>query len=302
MPDDDRLYIGALNIKLLRALDHDEDAYVDLFESAFDEPVVAALPEASVRLVRSKRPEEEAPEDEEGDAETTPEYWGRLMFASPGKRESIPAGSGVELGVGFHGEELEFVFFPREHRLLFEYRVPAEIVGAALTVILNESPSLESGSAVEVITEQSRDGLEELLSHPLRKLEISLSRPNGDDLGKFERLVEEQIVREKMEKTRTERLDQTHETSHSEGLAPDESIKQSANAALSNGRVVGTWVDGQGNVVRRSTEESPFTATISIDSVRTRPSARSVFYTRARELLYLLLGRKQAHAELGASR
>lgn len=165
-----------------------------------------------------------------------------------------------------HLQRLPYVFFPRNHRLVFATHwkngamAPTRVCNFFET-LLND-PRLRNGfSTVNVTVEQEPHELETIFAlHQLRELQIEIKRPNADTDEGIEKEILDQMRAENAAK-QTVILDAEHDRS----LKPSQRTKVTAKLAVSNGKVIAKGRD-QDDVARElHTEQHPRIETFDID-------------------------------------
>lgn len=152
-----------------------------------------------------------------------------------------------------------FVFYPKTHQFFYEsrngnYRLSPKYVEKLLRGVF-QLPEIEKRfGKVDVTVIPQDDTVEQILSiHKLTTLSLRLTRPNPDDFGDDEEILEildsqnigVQDVVNKAVKGRT--------------IKPSSVTKKLARVASRNGYVEGSGYDNEGNPVSDSTKSHPFT-------------------------------------------
>ena len=158
---------------------------------------------------------------------------------------------------------VDFVFFPKGHRLFFSLRttplgseqpkkVSARILTKALYTMLNHPDMLEKYGTVNVYTENNIEVVADILKIPsLTKLKIALTLPNGDDISQQMARLTDKYKREKIKKI------QHNLTGYRDnGLAPDKETQAMMQLAASNGKVSAIGYSGEERV-EISTDDHP---------------------------------------------
>lgn len=147
----------------------------------------------------------------------------------------------------------EFIFFPKNHRLVFETRlISAVSLRTLLDRLLNHSKVRPAG-IVEVTVEQTTEGLNEILNlKRIDTLEIVITRPNPDDLSGFD-----EAIRNQMKQQKAAKLTTTLTAEQGKGLNPDQNTKNLATLALSDGHVAAKGRDMSGASTKVSTANFP---------------------------------------------
>lgn len=147
-----------------------------------------------------------------------------------------------------------FVFFPDRHKLLFEKIISP---GAVATILQNIFRSKEvmhlcrlRDLDVHVIQDQGH--IDELLALPnLRKIEITVMRPNSDDLAK-----QEQELEDRLSRINSKSVTETY-IAKPQGLDPDKHIQDLARLSATNGHVRATYKNKSGVVETKSSTSVP---------------------------------------------
>jgi hypothetical protein len=176
-----------------------------------------------------------------------------------------------------------FVFFSPKHRLFVETqnstdRISVHSVKNLFSSLLNHPALLEKYPMVDVFIEQSRDQLDYILELPLlKKLFISVTLPNADDLES-----EEAEIFRRLNSENASKLELSYTASSGKSIMPNEGTKKMARVAVSNGYVVGSGIDESDKSVTESTKDHPL-----IESFKHNPSEvfERSFMAKARELL-----------------
>ena len=177
------------------------------------------------------------------------------------KAVSIPANLKPSL------RESRYVFFAKQHRMLFETRsangmtMSAGSAAAIMENLLNRRWVREKYGEVTVIIEPSHDKLDQIFKiSQLRRLTIEVHQPNPDDLAGLERK-----VRQKMATQKARILEQILTAERGKSLEPDVETKNLARVAASNGTVVGEGRDEEHRSTVVSTTDLPWTDHVMYD-------------------------------------
>lgn len=176
-----------------------------------------------------------------------------------------------------HHQSIRFLFFAKQHRLIFVTKDRRETLSPNMAKTLldrlfaNER-LVQTFGEIEVTVEPSREQLRRILSIPrLKVLTMEVSPPNPDDLDEAEREVMDRMNGERAQKMTVELI-----SKHPNGLQPDEGHKTLARIAQSNGEVRARGEDETGTVVTLSTADHPLVAPVTYDpDVQTRDAAMS---------------------------
>ncbi|WP_457571279.1 DUF4747 family protein [Desulfovulcanus sp.] len=147
-------------------------------------------------------------------------------------------------------KEIYFVFYPRVHRLVFhaDYFSPNS-AQKLLQNLCAQDIVISKFGEVDVIVETSQEAMERILRIPkLTKLQIFITRPNGDDITEqeteFMRRLENQNIR-------SSKCDYTSDKD--KGIKPDEGTKTLMRMALSNGHIKAIGWDGEKKIEESTT-------------------------------------------------
>ena len=158
-----------------------------------------------------------------------------------------------------------YVFYPVGHRLFFETYSDGSQVGPTTVLsffkkLFNHESITKKYGSVEIFLEPTKESLEDIFAiHELRRLEISITRPNPDD--PFESF--EHVFYERMS---AENADVYENTLKGTDLTPSNETEMTARIAASNGIVKGFGRDAEGNSVNESTRDHPLREKIFYDS------------------------------------
>jgi hypothetical protein len=173
-----------------------------------------------------------------------------------------------------HLARFNYVFFPKGHRLYVQTRNKNRTLGIhsvqKFFMALLADPSAPSTPRVEVTVEPERDTIAQILRIKyLKRLEITLVRPNPDDLSSAER----RLLR-KLSRQDAKQMDVMLHADTNQDLAPDAETVTLAKVAASNGAVVGRGRDAANNPVVMSTVDQPWKEVAHFDEdVQTEQAA-----------------------------
>jgi hypothetical protein len=177
----------------------------------------------------------------------------------------------------------QFVFYPQHHRLVFTLRgqyfenslvnprTPPSMSPHSLVAVLNQlfaDPKIvQEFGKVEVTAEPRKEKLEEMLVlKRMQHVRVELTRPNPDDHSAIERRylkkLDDQNVRQQIIELRA---------ATGSGIRLDDDMKQVARIAASNGKVEVEGYNEQEKRVFESTEEHPFTDTVTYNPKLQQP-------------------------------
>jgi hypothetical protein len=141
--------------------------------------------------------------------------------------------------------EVAFVFNLKHHRLFYDAKaITPGNMKRLLDGLFKEPNIIKKYGTVDVEIESSREVIERILKIPsLTKLEISFTRPNGDD-------VSEQRARflDRLEKQGIRRIEQVATSPKTEGIKPDIETIALMDLAVSNGKVNAVGYAGEERV------------------------------------------------------
>ena len=173
-----------------------------------------------------------------------------------------------------HLARFTYVFFPHGHRLYVQTRNKNRTLGIQTVQkffrLLLADQSAPTTPPVEVTVEPDRDTISQILRIKyLRRLEITLVRPNPDDLN----AAEKRLLR-KLSKQDARQMDVNLYADSNSDLTPDIETITLAKVAASNGAVVGHGRDAANNPVKRSTIDQPWREVAHFDQdVQTEQAA-----------------------------
>lgn len=176
-----------------------------------------------------------------------------------------------------HHQSIRFLFFPKQHRLIFVTKDQRESLSpnmakTLLDRLFADARLVQTFGEIEVTIEPNREQLWRIFSIPrLKVLTIEVSPPNPDDLDEAEREVMERMNGERAQKMIVELA-----SKHPNGLQPDDGHKTLARIAQSNGEVRARGEDETGTVVTLSTADHSLIEPVTYDpNVQTRDAAMS---------------------------
>ena len=168
-----------------------------------------------------------------------------------------------------NAKSIPFVFFSDVHRFAFQKKMSPKMMSVLLLNLLNTEN--DENSISEVIVEPDSSLIKEIFEiDVLNKLEIFITIPNADNLWDHEEDVEKTLD----EQNAKDMLLVFTSKNRKIGLSPDEDTRELSEVAASNGHVVATGSDADGNKISRSTKERPWV---------------SSFKTKARDVGNLLI-------------
>lgn len=164
-----------------------------------------------------------------------------------------------------HLARFTYIFFPHGHRMYVQTRNKSRSLSINSTRkflrALLDDPSAPSVPKVEITVEPDRDSINKILKIKyLRKLHISLVRPNPDDLGDAERKLLERLAKQGADK-----MDTVLHANTNQKLTPDNDMITLARVAASNGSVIGSGRDEANNPVQKSTVDQPWVEVAHFD-------------------------------------
>lgn len=150
---------------------------------------------------------------------------------------------------------IEFVFFPKGHRLFFNMttvprrneqtrNISANALAKSLEGLFYSEFLHKKYGDVNVIAEKSVDLVDAILKiKHLTKLSISMSLPNGDDVSKQKKRVLDRLKQEKAKKYQVQITGDKDD-----GLKPSDETKAIMEIATSNGKISAEGYDVTGKV------------------------------------------------------
>ncbi len=160
---------------------------------------------------------------------------------------------------------VDFVFFPKGHRLFFSLKttplgtesprqISPRILSSALYRLFNHPELFEKYGEVNVYTENNVEVVADILKIPsLTKLDIAITLPNDDDVSQQMERLTDKYRREKIKK-----VQHTLTGYKEDGLAPDGETQAMMQLAVSNGKVTAVGYRGEERV-EISTTDHPTT-------------------------------------------
>ncbi|WP_370682238.1 DUF4747 family protein [Comamonas sp. GB3 AK4-5] len=162
---------------------------------------------------------------------------------------------------------IEFVFHPHNHKLFFinkdrKNTLSPQFAEKFFQQLFDLACEKGKFPAVTVTAIPERESIEEIFSIPtLKKIEITLARPNPDD---FE--AQERKFLKKLEKQNAKRIETALIALPGKSLEPDEETRLLAQVAASNGKVIGYGLDNQGKRIEESTKDKPMDTPYTVNS------------------------------------
>ncbi|WP_449427207.1 DUF4747 family protein [Rhodanobacter umsongensis] len=173
-----------------------------------------------------------------------------------------------------HLARFNYVFFPHGHRFYVQTRNKNRTLGVQSVLkffrLLLSDESAPQSPPIEVTVEPDRDTIAQILKIKyLKRLEITLVRPNPDDLS-----VAEKRLLKKLSHQGARQMDVRLHADSSQNLEPDVETVTLAKVAASNGAVVGSGRDAANNPVLMSTVDQPWKEVAHFDEdVQTEKAA-----------------------------
>ncbi len=260
--------VSALNIAMHQP--HSPEAYVRLFRELFDSRKVINLRTVTGAMIGSMQPLKRSDLTEGFIGEfyqfvnlDTNEPWfdlNNLEQASDEEIEEIYIPDHLKP----HLARFTYIFFPKGHRLYLQTRNKNRTFGIeAARKFINVLIDVAIPGrfpTVEVTVEPDKDTLRQIFRMNLTRLEITLLRPNADDLQAAEKR-----LLAKLEMQKAKKLKLTLQAESTESLEPDEDTKTIATVAASNGVVAAKGKDRMGNTIDLSTDLHPWVETAQFD-------------------------------------
>lgn len=165
-------------------------------------------------------------------------------------------------------KEIEFVFFPEHHFLFYNIKsLSPNSAKKLLEGLFQHHNIIQKYGKVDVEVVSSTEVIEKILKIPfLTKLEIMVTRPNGDDISD-----QEKKILKRMEKQGVRTLKEITTSEKNEGIKPDDDTKALMKVALSDGSVNAIGYEGAIRVTE-STDPHPLT-----ERIRYNPDKQTVF-------------------------
>jgi hypothetical protein len=115
---------------------------------------------------------------------------------------------------------------------------------------------------VDVTVVADQDSLDALLNVPrLKRVFVLVKKPNPDTPARFER-----ALQQRLENMNARSVSEAVDAVPGEDLVPDEPLRNTARAALRNGRVDSEFIDEGGARTRRSSEDHPIVESKKYDA------------------------------------
>ena len=119
--------------------------------------------------------------------------------------------------------------------------------------LLNSDELVEKYGSVSVSLVSDRDQLDSVIGlYRLRKLEILVKRPNPDDFGSYDAIMEKRLLDQGASSVKVE-----YDASANETIRPDQGTRDLALSATRNGWVKAEGTDASGRSISKSTEDHP---------------------------------------------
>ncbi|ARR16624.1 DUF4747 domain-containing protein [Xanthomonas citri pv. citri] len=249
---------------------HSPDAYVSLFRALFQSRMVVNVRKVTGAMIGSMQPlnRERPTEGLVGEFYQfvnldRDEPWFDLNKLEEAKEKDVET-IHIPDHLKPHLARFTYVFFPEGHRLYLQTRnkdrtfgieAARKFIKSLIALAAVEFPT------VEVTVEPDKDSLNKILRmKSLTRLEITLLRPNPDDLQEAEKRLLARLTGQNAKK-----LKLTLQADSGEVLKPDEDTVTIAEVARSNGQVVAKGKDALGNTIERSTREHPWIGTAQFE-------------------------------------
>lgn len=162
---------------------------------------------------------------------------------------------------------IEFVFHPHNHKLFFinkdrHHTLSPQLAEKFFQKLFDMTCEKNNIPAVTVTAVPDKESIEEIFSIPtLKKIEITLARPNPDDFEAAERK-----FLKKLEKQNAKRIETALIALPGQSLQPDDETRILAQVAASNGKVVGYGLDSHGKRIQESTKDKPMDMPYTVNS------------------------------------
>lgn len=268
-----RIWISALNIKIHP---HSPGKYIELFKDAYklEKSVRLRADDYGIigwmRFLNTKNPLEGITGELYKYLELDPDKpWLNVEEHKKAEPSEI-----LDIQIPDHMKPnmtaFRFVFFPKGHRLFFEFYSDGNRIGPTLVKKLFEGlfshdTIKQKYGDVDVILEPSREKLEEILSiYNLKQLQMRITKPNPDDPDEFEHKV--------FERMELENVDSFDYNLRGKFIDPDQETKLLARVAASNGYVKGLGRDEEDRRTEESTVDHPLQDRVDYDPDIESPS------------------------------
>lgn len=263
--------IGALNISMHSP--HSPQGYVDLLRRALRRRRVFGQGEIHALMLGSLTGANSAVEANEISGEIfrfvkvdVDAPWFNTVTNEQASEDEI-AELSIPSNLRAHMQQIQFIFFPREHELWFvskdgRARMGPQRVEAFFQKLLDDAAASLDGQQVEVTALPDKAALNEMLKLPhLERILMQFKRPNPDDAADIAGR-----IMERMEKQNVARINEELIGARGVALKPDALTVAEAKVAARNGRVEVRGKDAEGLTVRESTDEKPLRVVASVDS------------------------------------
>jgi hypothetical protein len=156
-------------------------------------------------------------------------------------------------------KRLRYFFAPKKHRFVFINSIKNQSISPQMAKrlvedFLNQPSIMEKYPSAAVTVEQSREVLEQIFAIPnLRKLKVSLKKPNADDGDLTERAIMKELDEQNIGAVDSEyKADEKQK-----GIMPGKRIILLSKLAASNGFVEAEGRDAEGKKIAFNTEDKP---------------------------------------------
>ncbi|WP_338727341.1 DUF4747 family protein [Shewanella baltica] len=157
-----------------------------------------------------------------------------------------------------NGARFSYIFYPKEHLLFYESYYDSKTFGAMsaerfVRNLLNQPSILGKYGKIDVTHIPSKDKLNDALKMPTKEvIELIITRPNGDTLGKTQKR-----VMDRMNALNVETYEESYKAVQGRSIDVDINLKTMAKIAASNGKVSIKGKDSNSKPITFSTTEHP---------------------------------------------
>lgn len=156
-----------------------------------------------------------------------------------------------------HLEEYEYIFIPKEHKLLFVSKINGKGLSPAfLTDFLKkvtQLPAFSKYKSIEFTVIPEIDVLQQFFNlKRIKTISFKINRPNPDDLESVE-----EAVLKKLQEQNIRQYTTTIKEATNDGINPSEITKQLMEVASHNGEVEAKGNNASGQLIELSTKKHP---------------------------------------------
>lgn len=163
-------------------------------------------------------------------------------------------------------KDVWFIFFPKKHRIIFDMKnISHRMIQAFFKQQFAQERIVNKYGPVDVIIEASDEAIEKILSIPIMtSLNISISKPNPDDLDGYE-----SRLKDKLDRIHAAKFTEEYKARKGETLLPDKDLQMLMRVARGNGSVYAEGYDYNNKKIVESTQPHPLVIVDSYDQKNT---------------------------------